>query len=132
MCRSTSKAYLSSGARNVLGVSGYFYYTDHLPETPDWEFSAWDEDELKSLDGKPLKVRFDGRYAPNRNPHQIWPRGNSITVKVGDVILARTIANPERIFVLKLHQQGGEFLVVKYFVWGGMSSSEREQITVQP
>lgn len=101
------------------GVSGYFYYTDHLAETPDWEFSHWGEDELNSFDGKHLKARFDGRYSPSRDPNQIWPRGNATTVQVGEILFARTVADPETIYVIKLHKQAEdeEALTVKYFVW---------------
>lgn len=101
------------------GQSGYFYYSDHLESTPDWEFSYWGEDELKSFEGKKLKLRFDGRYTPIRDPDEIRPRGNSLTVKIGDIIFARTVAKPETIYVLKIHKQADEEeeLTVKYFVW---------------
>lgn len=101
------------------GQSGYFYFTDHLQETPDWEFSYWGEDELKSFDGKRLKARFYGPHSPSRDPGlgQAW--GNAITVKVGQIIFARTVAKPETIYVIKVHEQtkDEESLTVKYFVW---------------
>lgn len=99
------------------GESGYFYFSDPQPGAPDWEFATSDRTELEEFDGQPLSAKFFGLYSPSRDPAlgQAW--GNAITVKLGQILLARTVAQPGTIYVIKLHEQGPESLKVQYFVW---------------
>lgn len=100
------------------GESGYFYFSDHLEATPDWEFAASDASELSELDGNPLRAVFYGQYSPGRDPKLGQPHGNAISVRVGQILLARTTNQPGTIYLLKLHQQGeSETLRVRYAVW---------------
>lgn len=99
------------------GKSGYFYFTDHLPETPNWEFAPTDAKEIAEFDAHPLKTRFYQIYSPNRG--DLLGRtgfGNAIYVERGQVILARTSDKPERIYILKIEQPNMDAVSVRYSV----------------
>jgi hypothetical protein len=101
------------------GRSGYFYFNPPAPRHPQWEFAAIDRDveDLKALDGKPLKAKFYGLLSPSRDKRLGQAFGGAIKVEVGQLILARYTTDPTTIYFLQLVSQGpGESLRVKYAV----------------
>ena len=80
------------------GKDGYLYRTDVGSNTPLWEFAVSEHRELNDFDGKPLKVKFYGLYDPGTGE-------NAVPVKVGQIILARTTADPKTVYLLKLEHQ---------------------------
>lgn len=99
------------------GKSGFFYFTDHLPETPNWEFAPTDAKEIAEFDAHPLKTRFYQIHSPNRG--DLLGRtgfGNAIYVERGQVILARTSDKPERVYILKIEQPNMDAVSVRYSV----------------
>jgi len=50
------------------GKTGYFYFTNHLPETPDWEYAYTEAKDITEFDGKPLKAKS---LAPPLGPEKI-------------------------------------------------------------
>lgn len=101
------------------GRSGYFYFNPPAPRHPQWEFAAIDRDveDLKALDGKPLKAKFYGSLSPSRDKRLGQAFGGAIQVEVGQIILARYTTAPKTICLLELVSQGtAETLRVKYAV----------------
>jgi hypothetical protein len=101
------------------GQSGYFYFSDHITETPDWEFAGTDASTLQEFDGKHIETAFYGKFSPTRDPGLGQASGNAINVRVGQIVLARTVAKPDTVYVLKIHQQAQdqEAMTVRYFMW---------------
>ncbi len=97
------------------GKTGYYYFTDHLPETPDWEFAYTEAKDITEFDGKPLKAKFYQRFSPSRDERLGRTGfGNAIWISKGQVILARTSDDPETIYILQIHQQAQEAIAVRY------------------
>ena len=100
------------------GKTGFLYYEKIglPPWVPHWEFSRCEASKVEDLAGKPLKTRFCGLFSPDR-PEGAGYR-QSIYVKVGEVLLARTVTKPRRVFVIQLVEQKQEKgqLVVRYAV----------------
>ncbi|MAG92628.1 MAG: hypothetical protein CMJ48_02585 [Planctomycetaceae bacterium] len=100
------------------GKTGYFYFADHLPKTPDWEFAYTPAKTIAEFDGKPLEAEFYQRFSPSRDK-QLGASGygNSIQVALGQVVLARTSDDPETIYILQIHKQARhEAMTVRYTV----------------
>lgn len=99
------------------GKTGYYYFTDRLPTTPDWEFAYTEAKDITDLDGKPLRAKFYHRFSPSRDV-RLEPTGfgNAIRISKGQVILARTSADPETIYILQIYQQAQEAIAVRYAV----------------
>jgi hypothetical protein len=90
-------------------------------EPVSWEFAASPQREIKDFDGKPLRARFYGYLSPVAVSDSAPPgsgSGNSIVVKVGQVVLARTTADPRTVYILKIESQAQdkESVTVKYAI----------------
>jgi len=100
------------------GKSGHVCYekTGQTPWVPYWEFSRCEASNVEDLAGEPLKARFYGLFTPGR-PGRAGLQ-QSISVKVGEVILARTVSKPGRVFVVQFVEQklDNEEVMVRYAV----------------
>jgi hypothetical protein len=83
-------------SHSEAGKSGYVYYSS--ADSPHWQYSKTDARRLEDLSGKPLAAKFTGLYSPGSGE-------NSLTVKLGDVILARTETDPDTVYVLEFAGQ---------------------------
>ncbi|MCK4850921.1 MAG: hypothetical protein KAT11_06200 [Phycisphaerae bacterium] len=88
--------------------SGYIYSDAPGLDGPVWEFASVDYSTFEELEGKELKVRFSGVYIP--------PGGATMVVRVGQMVLARHIDDPAKIYVMKFKRQDGTKVSVKYAV----------------
>lgn len=93
------------------GETGFVYYTSIF--SPPWEFAESDKQDLQNFDGKSLEAKFYGLHSPGK-------RGNSMYVKVGQVILGRTVDDPQTIYIIKFvsQEKGKETVTVQYAVVG--------------
>ncbi len=102
------------------GKSGYFYFEKmDAPWAPYWEFSPCDVAKIEDLSGKPLKARFYGLYTPGRGETPPgWKGRQAIGVEVGQVLLARTIDEPQNVFVIQIvgQKQDQEQMSARYSV----------------
>jgi len=95
------------------GKSGYLYFektgTDRWQ--PYWEFSTCDATNIESLAGIPLKAKFSGLYSPGTS-------GQSIQVSVGQVLFARTVDDPNTVFVIQIVEQDKdhERMIARYAI----------------
>lgn len=97
--------------------SGYFYFQMHGENSPEWEFAATDHRDFKSFSGKPFEATFYGSHSPGRDQRLGQSSGNAIKVEVGQIVLARTVKDPARIYVLKIESQAEvESMTVQYAV----------------
>ena len=79
---------------------GYFYFQRiDLPRTPYWEFSFCNITNIEELTDKPLKTKFAGYYMPGSGG------GSAITVSGGQVVFARTVDQPNKIFAIQIVKQ---------------------------
>ena len=100
-------ATLRCGARHEGSKTGNFYYCQPLGRMV-WEFSRSPNTSISDFEGKVLNTRFEGGC----------PQRAGITVKVGEIILARRTDAPSVIYIIKLLEQEKERLVVNYAVVG--------------
>jgi hypothetical protein len=98
------------------GESGYLDYHWTGKEPVTWEFAAAPQREIKDFDGKPLAARFYGDISPVLDSAP--PGSKNSVVKVGQVVLARTTADPRTVYILKVESQATdkESVTVKYAV----------------
>jgi hypothetical protein len=89
------------------GKSGCLYFEKaDPPRTPYWEFSPCNSIKIEDLADKPLKAKFYGMYSPGRGETPLrWTGVQSIDVNVGQVLLARTIDEPDKIFIIQIKDQ---------------------------
>ena len=89
------------------GKSGYFYFQKiGAPRTPYWEFSPCEVNSIEDMAGKALKARFYGMYTPGRGETALrWRSLQSIEVRVGQTLLARTADEPYKIFIIQITGQ---------------------------
>ncbi len=91
------------------GESGFLYFAKVAPpsHTPYWEFAASDVAKVEDLAGKPLRVRFYGMYTPGRagSPLKWTAYSGAIDVRVGQVVLARTSEQPDKVYVIQIVRQ---------------------------
>jgi hypothetical protein len=92
------------------GKSGFFSFEKMGSSwTPYWEFSPCDATKIEDLGGKPLKARFYGMYTPGRGDTVFRYTGlQAIDVAVGQLLLARTVDDPNRIFAIQIEAQSQE------------------------
>ena len=98
-------AKLEWSVQSDASKTGYFYFSEPLGG-PVWEFSRSNQANIADFEGKVLKARFDGRC----------PGGEAITVKVGEIVLARRADAPSVIYIIKLVRQEQERLFAEYAV----------------
>jgi hypothetical protein len=84
------------------GESGYFYFRTGSSQ---WEFAPTDETDIQAVHDKPLRATFYGSNSPSRDRRLGTSSPNSINVRVGQIILARTIEKPQSILIIKLVEQ---------------------------
>ena len=90
------------------GKSGFFYFEKMgVSWTPYWESSPCDVNRIEDLVGKPLKARFYGMYTPGRADTALGSTGGlqAIDVNVGQVLLARTVDDPNKILIIQVMAQ---------------------------
>lgn len=97
--------------------TGYFYFAEPGTNKFVWEFSPSEHSEIDELNGKILKARFYGKYSPGGKAAfgKKWGY-NTVTVQVGQVILARHIDAPSMVYVIKLERQEKERFFIEYSV----------------
>jgi hypothetical protein len=99
------------------GKSGYFYFGRPGGDVPQWEFSSTGLTDIKTLIERPLSARFYGRSSPGLEKALNWSGGNAIAVDVGQIILARTVDEPGKVYVIKVVEQDpNEAVTVEYAV----------------
>lgn len=102
------------------GKNGFLYFEKMGASwTPYWEFSPCDATRIEDLVGKPLTARFYGMYTPGRSETALeWTGLQAIDVAVGQVLLARTVDDPRKIFVIQVERQAQdqEQMSVRYAV----------------
>ncbi len=102
------------------GKSGFFRFEKMgAPWTPYWEFSPCHATKIEDLAAKPLKAKFYGLYTPGRGYTVLGYTGlQSIDVAVGQVLLARTVDDPRKIFVIQIQRQAQdqEQMSVRYAI----------------
>jgi len=82
------------------GKAGYLYFEKvDIPRTFYWEFSFSDATNIEDLANKPLKTKFAGYYAARSDIN------SSIVVSVGQVVFARMIEDPNKIFAIQIIKQ---------------------------
>jgi hypothetical protein len=90
------------------GKSGYLYYEKMgMPRWKGgWEFSPCAASEIGDLDGKPLKAKFYGLFAPHGDETGLrWNGPQSIHVVVNQVLLARNVEDSHTVYVIKIIAQ---------------------------
>jgi len=94
-------------SHSAPGKTGYFYFEKvSTARTSYWEFSPCDLARIEDLDGQPLKARFYGQHTPGRRDTPLgWTGEQSLGVKVGQVLLARTADDPREVFVIQIEGQ---------------------------
>lgn len=102
------------------GKNGFFYFNKvDTAWTPYWEFSPCEVANIEALAGKPIKAQFYGLHTPGRGESALgWNGLCSIWVKVGQVLLARTVDDPRKIFVIQIERQAldQEQMSVRYAI----------------
>lgn len=106
-------------SHSAPGESGYFYFRGPGND-PRWEFAATDETVIQEFHGKPLRANFYGSNSPSRDRRLGSSSSNSIKVRVGQIVLARTTEKPQSILIIKLVEQSAdeEKLTINYAVIG--------------
>ncbi|MBM3301518.1 MAG: hypothetical protein FJY85_16400 [Deltaproteobacteria bacterium] len=92
-------------SESTRGESGFLYFTRPGSNSPLWEFSPGAHPRVEDFHGKRLRARFYGMYSPGRPPALGLRSYNAITVGVGQVVLARTVDDPQAIYVLQVDRQ---------------------------
>lgn len=116
--------YLELGGTKLMwshtapGKSGGFYFCEIGSHKPLWEFAPSPHPWIEGFQGKPLRVRFYGRYTPGRKSAFRWTGPFAVDVHVGEAILARTVDDPSTVYVIRAESQEAarEMLHVKYAV----------------
>lgn len=103
------------------GTSGFFYFkkVGAYRRTPHWEFAPCDASKIEDLAGKPLKAKFYGMYTPGRADTAFgWTGPGSIRMRVGQVLLARTVNDARKVFIIQIvgQKQDQEQTSVRYTV----------------
>lgn len=102
------------------GQSGYLYFRSHGTQAAEWEFAASDLRNLQDFSDEPLEVKFYGQFSPSLDHRLGHESSNAINVKVGQIVLARTVKDPATIYILRVkQQQKAESLTVEYAVLPG-------------
>jgi hypothetical protein len=95
------------------GKQGYLYFEKMGPDRwkPYWEFSSCDATNIESLAGIPLRAKFSGLFSPGTS-------GQSIQVSVGQVLFARTVDEPNTVFVIQIvgQDKDHERMSVRYAI----------------
>ena len=96
-----------SWSQSSAGKDGFFYFQKMDGSmTPYWEFSPCDETRIEDVVGKPLRIRFYGMYTPGRGDTNLgWNSSQSICVRVGQVLFARTIDAPNKVYIIQIVSQ---------------------------
>ena len=100
-----------------LGKSGYFYCSVQWRTL--WEFASCTATNLADFEGKPLLAKFYGEFTPNRQDSGlVWTAPNAILASVGQIFLARTVLEPQRIYIVqvKSQKQSEESVAVRYAI----------------
>ena len=101
------------------GKSGYLYFGRPGGDVPQWEFAASEQTDLKAFADQPLSARFYGYSSPGLAKALHWTGGSAITVDVGQIVLARTVNEPGKIYIIKIAAQGSaEAVTIEYAVVG--------------
>jgi len=89
------------------GKSGCFYFQKmDASGAPYWEFSPCDKTGIEEVAGKPVRTRFYGMYTPGRGDTNLGRNSfQSISVRVGQVLFARTVDAPDKIFIIQIVAQ---------------------------
>jgi hypothetical protein len=93
-------------SQSAAGKSGYLYFKTHGADSPEWEFAPSDHREIKAFDGQPLQAKFYGGYSPSRDKRLGNQSSyNAFQIAVGQIVLARTVDDPNTIYILKIEKQ---------------------------
>jgi hypothetical protein len=95
-------------SQSTPGKSGCFYYEKMgMPRwKAGWEFSPCPANAIGDLDGKPLKAKFYGLFAPHGEETGLrWSGLQAIQVEVNQVLLARTVEDPHTVYVIQIVAQ---------------------------
>jgi hypothetical protein len=77
-----------------------------ISQMPYWEFSPCEANSIEDIVGKPLKARFYGMYTPGRGETSLRMMGlQSLYVNVRQMLLARTVDEPNKIFIIQIMSQ---------------------------
>jgi hypothetical protein len=82
----------------------------------NWEFSTCEATNIETLAGKPLKTKFSGLFSPDAGDIS---NGNRVTaVSVGQVVFARSVDDPNKIFAIQIvgQDQGKKLMFARYAI----------------
>jgi len=88
--------------------SGYIYSDAPGTKGPEWEFASIEYMRFEEINGIILQVRFSSVHIP--------PGGETRVVHPGQMVLARHIDDPVKIFVIKFDRQEDNKVFVHYAV----------------
>jgi hypothetical protein len=99
-------------SESTPGKNGFFYFEKFgVTGKSYWEFSTCDATNIESLVGKRLKTKFSGLFSPGTG-------GQSIQVSVGQVLFARTVDEPNKIYIVQIvgQDQNQERMSARYAI----------------
>jgi hypothetical protein len=86
--------------------------------TPYWEFSPCDVARIEDVAGKPLKTRFYGLFTPGRRETTLgWTGRQGLKVRVGQVLFARTVDDPQNLLVIQIEGQKQDQNICRHGTW---------------
>lgn len=111
------------------GKSGFFYFEKMGTFwEPYWEFSPCAVNKIEDLANKPLQAKFYGMYTPGRAHTSLrWTGLQAIYVSVGQVLLARTVTDPQKVFIIQIvgQKQEQEQMSIRYSVIRNVNPSNK-------
>ena len=101
------------------GKSGYLYFGRPGGDVPQWEFAGTALTDIKAFADQPLSACFYGQSSPGLEKALHWTGGGAITVEVGQIVLARTVDEPGKVYIIKIAAQGSaEAVTIEYAAVG--------------
>lgn len=92
-------------SRSLPGKTGYFYFMNADTESLRyWEFSPCNAARIEDLADKPLKARFYSMDTPGLG-RVGWGELGMVQISVGQVVLARTVDEPNKVFIVQIVSQ---------------------------
>lgn len=104
-------------AKLEWSLGGYLYFYDsHQPSLPPvWEFAPCARKELSEVTSEDLRCDYYG--AGNLNGTNVFGKRwgkRAITVKAGEIVLARLVKSPGMIYPIKVQEQTGDKVRVEF------------------
>jgi len=144
----------SAGNLTAKEPTGYLYFWDPLNRVnrPDyWEFAACDRSDLIDLNEEDLEAIFYGFNDWERGKNAFgtnWVQAgqsSSLRVEESQIILARLVDQPSRVYAIEIADQDGGKLVANY-LWsdrqlvvqqtaepnGGSATKDKNKVTDSP